>query len=402
MRALLVLGLTLFHTARIFDLLPFYIKNEHQSLVAMAFVGFVSQWGMPLFFVIAGIAAWHSLKKRTAIEFVVNRFRRLIIPFIFGIFVLVPPQHYYALRTNPEYHETYWQFYPSFFRVTLRPDFPEFIRADPEVGIYGPGHLWFLYYLFAFTMVALPLFIYLRRAAGVRLIYELAGFCQKPGAILLLAIPLIVVETLILTEESTGWNRFAYLPLLICGFLFAADARFEQSLYRHRYAGLIGGTLLVAGFFAVTVGTHQAGIDPSAGWGWQNILWRLLKSCSAFFWIVAILGWAQAYLRRHARLPKETHQSGEFAPDQERTGPPASPDRLQHYVNEAVMPFYILHQTVIVVIGFYVVNWPAGVAIKYFVIVGATLAITLALFEAVIRRTKLMRFLFGMKLSEDV
>lgn len=405
MRALLVFGLTLFHTARIFDQLPFLVKNDKQSLTLMVLVGFVSQWGMPLFFVIAGIAAWHSLAKRTPAEFALDRFRRLVIPLIFGIIVLVPPQNYYNLRTNPEYHDSYWQFYPSFFRVVLKFAFPEFIQPDPAVGLFGPAHLWFLYYLFIFSMLALPLFVYLRRDAGLRFVSWLAAFCQKRGAIFLLALPVIVVETFILIEGTPGWNRYAYIPFLLCGYLFAADSRFEQSLFRHRNVGLVGGTLTVLGFFAVSVVTYQAGTDPTRGFGWESILWRLLKSCSSYLWIVAILGLAQKYKHRRTLLEHNNRSagikegSGRSIPQRDYHSN-AKTNGLRQYVNEAVMPFYILHQTVIVVIGFYVVRLKTGVTIKYTLIVTATLAITLLLYDLVIRRTNLTRFLFGMKLMK--
>jgi glucans biosynthesis protein C len=393
MRALLVFGLILFHSARIFDLLPFYIKNDRQSMTLMVFVGFVSQFGMPLFFVIAGIAAWHALNKRTPPEFARDRFRRLVIPLIFGIFVLVPPQHYYSSLTNPDFHESYWQFYPSFFRVVLKLDFPEFVRADPAVGLFGPAHLWFLWYLFVYSMLALPLFVYLKRESGRRWLSRLASLCTKPGAIFLLALPVIVIETFVLLEEEpTGWNRYAYLPFLICGFLFASDKRFEQALLKHRNVALIGGVLSVLGFFAITAVTYLAHIDPSRGYGWQNILWRLLKSCSSFFWIVAILGWAQRlrHLLSHRGSLKLVAHRSMMRP------------AISSYINEAVMPFYIIHQTVIVVIGFYIVKWNAGVTIKYLVVITATFLITLLLYDLIVRRANPIRFLFGMKPKRQV
>lgn len=389
MRALLVLGLTLFHSARVFDLLPFYVKNEQQSLAFMVLVGFVSQWGMPLFFVIAGIAAWHSLEKRKTCGFVWDRFRRLIVPLVFGLAVVVPPQHYYGLRTNPDYSESYWQFYPKFFRVVLTPNFPEFIRADPAVGLFGLAHLWFLYYLFVFSMLSLPLFAYLRRARGRRLVSRLAEVCQKPGAIFLLAIPAIVVETFVLTEETTGWNRYAYIPFLVCGFLFAADHRFEQALGKYRNVGVIAGTVTVLGFFAMSALTYLSHIDPSRGYGWESLLWRLLKSCSAFLWITAILGSVQRFKERKlhdgAAMGDRGYSDGGRLRD------------ARSYINEAVMPFYIIHQTVIVVIAFYVVQWHTAVLVKYLLIVIATLTITFLIFVS-IRRTNVTRVLFGMKL----
>jgi glucan biosynthesis protein C len=396
MRALMVLGLILFHTARIFDLLPFYVKNDEVSLTFMVLVGFVSQWGMPLFFLIAGIAAWHALASRTVSQFVRERFRRLIVPLIFGMFVLVPPQHYYNLRTDPSYQEPYWQFYPSFFRTAFKFDFPWFIRE--------PAHLWFLYYLFVFSMMALPVFVYLRRDAGQSLVSRLAAFCQRRGAIFLLALPIIMIETFIVTEESTGWNRYSYIPFLVYGYLLAGDGRFEDAMHRHRKLALVGGTLAVMAFFAVSTLTWQAGTDPSRGYGWQSILWRLLKSCSSWLWIVAILGWAKRFKQR--RTQYEQHDSlavkgmkdedGQPVPRGGRIGRSKIIAKISRYANEAVLAFYIIHQTVIVVIGFYVVKWETGVMVKYLTITTGTFVITLLLYD-VVRRINLTRFLFGMK-----
>jgi glucan biosynthesis protein C len=400
-----VFGIALFHTARIFDILPFLVKNDQQSLTMMVLVGFVSQWGMPLLFVVAGMAAWHSLAKRTPAKFALDRFRRLVIPLVFGIFVLVPPQIYYNLRTNPDYLNSYWEFYPNFFRVVLKCDFPEFIQPDPAVGLFGPAHLWFLYYLFVFSLLALPLFVFLRRDAGRRFVLWLSVFCQKSGAIFLLALPVIGIETFILIEGTAGWNRYAYIPFLLCGYLFAADRRFEQALFRHRNVSLVLGTLTVLGFFAVSAVTYLAGTDPSRGFEWESVLWRLLKSCSSFLWIVAILGWAQKYkhhgppvVRNDRRASDDIREGGAGRVPMGDENTDSGIGGVRRYVNEAVMPFYILHQTVIVVIGFYVVRLKVGITLKYTLIVAATLAVTLLLYDLVIRRTNLTRFLFGMKL----
>jgi peptidoglycan/LPS O-acetylase OafA/YrhL len=70
---------------------------------------------------------------------------------------------------------------------------------------------------------------------------------------------------------------------------------------------------------------------------------------------------------------------------------------VERYANEAVLPFYLLHQTVIVAIGFYVVPWHASALLKFLIISSTAFAITLLLYEVVIKRTRLTRFLFGMK-----
>lgn len=399
MRGAVVLGLIFFHTARIFDLLPFNVKNDELSLAFMALVGFAAQWGMPLMFLIAGVSAWHALAKRTAGEFALERFWRLIVPLIFGIFVIVPPQNYYYFRTYPNYHEPFWSYYPRFFQGLFKPGFPWFM--------HDPAHLWFLYYLFVFTMVALPLFVYLRRDSGKRLVSRLAGICQNPFAIFLLALPIIGIETFILAESSSGWNRYAYLPFLIYGYLFAADKRFDQSMVEHRGIALLGGILFILAFFGMAILTWQRGISPTEGYGWESILWRLFKSCSSWFWIVAILGWAERFKqnrslrnpRDHIQVSEEMGGEGEHRQAKRNQGRSKILDKALEYGKEAVLPFYIIHQTVIIIIGFYVVKWDAGVLVKYLTICIATFVITLGFYD-VIRRTNITRFLFGMRLKK--
>jgi hypothetical protein len=273
--------------------------------------------------------------------------------------------------------------------------------------MHDPAHLWFLYYLFVYSMAALPLFIYLRKDGGRRLVSRLAAFCQRPGAIFLLAAPIIAIETFILTEGASGWNRYAYIPFLIYGFLFASDSRFERSMLRHRNLALVGGVFAVLAFFATSILTWKAGISPTGGYGWESILWRLFKSCSSWFWIVAILGWAQRYgQRRIIRKQRDALPSMELKDGgRQAAAPPPhhgehkNLDRLSRYAREAVLPFYIIHQTVLIIIGFYVVKWETGIMVKYLTISLSTFVITLILYD-LIRRTNPTRFLFGMKLRK--
>ncbi len=388
-RALLVLGLVFFHTARIFDLMPYYVKNEQTSLLMMALVGFVSQWGMPLLFFMAGIATWHSLNHRTVGEYLKERVRRLLIPFIFGVAVIAPPLRYYALLANPDYQDSFWQFYPQFFRVVLTPSFPRFFHADPAVGLFEIAHLWFLYYLFIFSLMALPLFVYLRKDS--RFVSRVANLCELRGAILLLAVPVVSIELFVHLGESAGWNRYSFLSFLIMGFIFASDDRFEESASRNSIIALAAGALALAVFFWASVKTWQEGIDPSRGYGIESVLWRMFKGLSSWFWVIGLWGLGQRYKRRRSSLRQtinDTHSK------------PAVIDKILRYANEVVLPFYIIHETVVVIIGFYVVKWEAGVMAKYFAVSLASVAATLLLYEVFARRTNITRLLFGVKLKK--
>ena len=121
MGMLVVLGLIFFHSAQIFYYGDFYVKNEppnmeHLSqILSTMFVAFAGLWGMPLMFLLAGIAIWYSLIKRTAGEFVVERTKRLFIPLVVGTLLLVPPLVYFELKGDPAYQENYLQFPPPLF-----------------------------------------------------------------------------------------------------------------------------------------------------------------------------------------------------------------------------------------------------------------------------------------------
>jgi glucan biosynthesis protein C len=72
-------------------------------------------------------------------------------------------------------------------------------------------------------------------------------------------------------------------------------------------------------------------------------------------------------------------------------------DRVGEYAREAQLPFYVLHYAPVVVIGHYVVQWPTGALVKYLVIALSSLVATLVLYDIGVRRTRVTRFLFGMR-----
>jgi glucans biosynthesis protein C len=235
------------------------------------------------------------------------------------------------------------------------------------------------------------------RGSGRQLLERLASFCGRPWAIFLLALPVAVIEAALGTEESGGWNRYAFIPFLLYGFLLAADLRFGEAVQRHAWAALFVGipamvVLLGLGFYVSEV----AGRDPAVAYDGWSVLWRFVKGIGAWAWIVAIMGAAMSVVRRRARQPTSA------VPRQPRPDNPADRtrrlrDRTIGYANQAVLPVYVLHQTVIVMIGFYVVQWDVPTLVKYLVISFTALLVTLLLYDLGVRRTAVTRLLFGMK-----
>jgi hypothetical protein len=403
MGMLVVVGLVFFHSAQIFYYADFYVKNEPPNLesvsqlVATLFVAFAGLWGMPLLFLIAGLAIWYSLRKRTVGQFALERTRRLAVPLIVGTLLLVPPMVYYGQKFDPTYQETFLQFLPRFFNVQFSLDFPRFLTGAPPDELFTIAHLWFLEYLFVFTLVLLPLWLYLRRPAGKRLVERFVDFCTLPWAIYLLALPIAIIEAALGTEFAGGWNRYAYIPFLIYGLLMAADGRLGRAFHRHRRSALILGLVALLAYYA---GNYMLGpsvqFDDQTQYDLPNVLFRALKGVTGWFWVVLIMGLAVGMGRKQSK--GGTEFGHEPVPDPSvPQHKPSLMDRVAAYAGEFQLPFYVLHMTPIVIIAFYVVQWEVNALVKYLVIVLATLGVTLLLYDIAVRRTWLTRFLFGMR-----
>lgn len=357
LRILAVLLLIPFHTARLFDIWePNYVKNADLSAALSYQNSFIGVWHMPLLFLLAGAATWYALDFRSGGEYAKERLTRLFLPLVFGVLVIVPPQAYLARFQVPGNTDSYLQFLPDYFAI----------RGDLTgyTGLFTPGHLWFILYLFVFSLVALPLFMFLKRES--RFVVWLVRCCEKRGAIFLLAVPLGIAGAL---PGISGKNPFFYITLFIYGYLLMGDMRFRDVIDRHKGVSLIFGVVAMSVIFTLSALRVQFP-DKSPG----DILFFSLRTFNTWFWLVAVLGYSQRYL--------------DFT------------NRAQQYANEAAYPFYILHQTVIIVIGYWVVRWEANLWVKYCVIALGAFAMTLFLYDVCVKRTNVTRFLFGMKLRE--
>jgi len=351
LRFLAVVMLFLFHAARVFNSEEdFYAKNGQVSEAMTHFVSFVHTWHMPLFFLLAGASTWFALCFRSGGDYTRERLRRLLIPFIFGILVIIPPQTYIGLISHSDYAESFLRYYPDFFRI---------IEDDMDgyfLGGFTMGHLWFVFFLLLFSLLAIPLFLWLKREAGRRLTGRVARFLSLPGMILLPAIPLAIVGIL---PEPFGLNLLLYFVVFAFGYILIADRRFGEAIDKDKAIALVLGPVLYAVVFVITVVIMDEGRPDWLGQGFMT-----------WFFLIALLGYGRQFLNFTNRFLK--------------------------YVSEASYPVYILHQTMIVIIGYYVVQWDTSILAKFVAIVCISLAVTFLVYDLLIKRIGVVRFLFGM------
>jgi glucans biosynthesis protein C len=392
MRAFVVAGLVVFHSAVVFAWgSSWFINDPRPSPWFTVFLLWGSLWGMPLLFLVSGMGARYALRSRTAGAFIRERLGRLLVPLLTGLVLLVAPMFYLSRVDQPGFHESYWRFWLRFLNpAAIAVGIPARGTWRSGGDEFDPAHLWFLFSLLVFSIVLVPAFVSLRRPRGARLIDRLAGLTERhPAPVLLVAaVPIMAVEAALGPDKNTGgWERLTYLFFFLYGYLLASDRRFEQTLRRLRWWAL-GCAVLASVLLAMAAKI----LDPSG----PDVVSAASPPVSAaqglagWMWTAAILGFAGTIA---ARLTTAR-------PAGSPTGSPASASRwrhVAHYGNEAVLPFYVLHEPVIVAVAWVIVRWPAPLLIKYLSVVAASFVLTLALYEGLVRRFQLTRFLFGMK-----
>ncbi len=369
LRIAAILGVLFFHSA-----MPFmsdenwHISNAERSDLLSEFNFLLSRFRMPLLFFISGAVSYYMLKKYSGRYFVSQRFKRLMIPLLFGMLVIVPPQIYLE-RVAQGYTGSFWQFYPSIFEG----------KPYPE-GNTSWHHLWFILYLFIYDLVSVPVFKWLLFGKGKKFTEEKLGWLAKGKRIYLLMIPsMIAFAALILHFPQKNnlvddWAMFIYWYLfVILGYLVMCNLELIDSLVRNRRFSMLlaFGSLILINY----IRWNDWRPSQTLGDNWQQspvtYVYLSIYPLIAWSWIMMLVGYAKKYLDK--------------------------PHRISQYASQAIYPFYILHQTVIVILAFYMVKVNESILAKYIFIVSFTFALTLFIYHILIRPYPIVRLLFGMK-----
>jgi len=147
-----------------------HLKNRDTSNLMMECNYFLSHWRMPLLFFISGVGTVIVLKRVSVQKFLWQRTKRLLLPLVFGMLVIVPPQIYFERIFKGAQYTSFLDFYPSIFTTTVYPN-----------GNLSWHHLWFFAYLFVFSVIALPLALYLKSKHGKNVVDIIAAFSARFG-----------------------------------------------------------------------------------------------------------------------------------------------------------------------------------------------------------------------------
>ena len=369
LRILSIVGVLFFHSA-----MPFvaeddwHIKNAQTSNLLMESNHFLHLFRMPLLFFISGTVSYYMMQRRSTLSFIGLRFRRLFIPLVVGMFIIVPPQIYME-RLAHGYKGSFWDWYPSVFNLV----------PYPKGGSFSWHHLWFIAYLFIYDLIFAPVFAWLISPKSDRFKQKLAALAQGKWVYLLM-LPGIIWFTFTswqLPETNDlihdGCYFVYWLFFVLVGFICITQPKLMDSLERNRRFALTIGFLSLMMWEVM----RWNKIEPDhSAWPFHHILFSYaftaLRPIIAWGWVLALVGYGKHYFNRSHKV--------------------------LNYLNQAVYPFYILHQTVIVLVVYYIVQTSnESILSKYIYTVGITFFVTVLTYHLLIRPYALTRFLFGMK-----
>ncbi len=372
LRVLAVLGVFYAHTAEIFDTYYWHMRQAGHNVIWDALGPFGARWGITLFFILAGASAWFALRTRTSRQFIGERIKRLLIPFFVAFIVLAPIQAYFMALIRSSYNGNILQFFPHFFENIH-------ISWDLTWMATYSYHLWFLAYLFAISMLALPLLLYLKREQGARFISWLATLCSRPAGLFVFVLPIALLQLLLFAPfpDYPGWADFCtWVLIFVYGFVFLSDTRFETAI---RKQGKYFLCVLIMCILTLLV-TSSAGVFGN----WKQIPGYSVGYLFNFF-LSSIIIWSSIVSILYIWMRFLNFKN-----------------KVIDYANEAVLPVFVLHPTVILIIAIYFLPLNLDPGIKFLVISTAALIATLVVYELLIRRIKVMRWLFGLKTSKPM
>ena len=325
----------------------------------------MNRWRMELLFLVSGLAIGLYRPVRDPGRFVRDRTLRLFVPLVFGMFVTVPIQAYCQGVTNGTIEPGYGAFLWRYWQV--RP-WPEGGWDGADSGITW-NHLWYLAYLWVYTLVLTALLPLLESARG-RAVQAWLGTRRGLALFAVGAVPLagcmvVLLPRFEVTHDlvSDWFNHAQSFTVFVLGYALARSEAFWAELRRLRRPLGLSAVAMIA----VYVLLLKAGVEYG---GPALVAIRVLRGVLVWTTLLAVLAWAQHALSR--------------------------PFRWLPYASEAVFPWYVIHQTATVALAYWLVPLRLGGALEATLVIGGTLA-ACALGHEFVRRVGVLRPLFGLK-----
>lgn len=317
----------------------FYIWDTENRLLSTLIVS-VNPWFMPILFTFAGISARHAMKRRTTKEHIQERINKLLLPFICGIILLVPIQTLYARK--------FFFHYNGGFFNNLKYFFTHITDMSGYDGAFTPGHLWFILFLFVISMFSLLFIHFLPYEKVENKISKI-----NIGTLVALFIPICIMYYI---GNFGGFSFGRSFALYLIGFYVLSNDNVVLILEKNIIWLTI--TFLVAEI-GLVITYYQ-----------MNYYGDLLVHFVMWMGILVLMIAGKRFLNNNTAFTK--------------------------YFNGASFPIYIFHQSVLIVLAYYVLKFVDSLFLRIIVIIPGSFLLSLLCYE-IIRRFPYIRKMFGIK-----
>jgi glucans biosynthesis protein C len=348
-RIIATLVVFLYHISMFFNPFPWHVKNNDlNNSYILVFSLLLGTWIMPIFFAISGITTLHALQRRSRKEFLKERFTRLGIPLMFGVFVLTPPQVYIERLTHQQYNGSFFEFFPNYFDGLYLE-----INGTGNFAFFGL-HLWYLLVLLVFSLLIVPLLSKLHVSNRFNFSHYI-----------LLPFILVFVAAFIEIVNLGGWGIPYYLVIYLIGYLFFSQNSFKQFIRKNSlligFITLLTSIVFIAGFMYGVSGKGSL----------ISLTFTYIKVLNSWNWMLFIFLLGDKYL--------------------------SAPRKGLKYFSQASMPFYVLHQPIIIGIGFYLYQLSWSTPSKLLFLTFSSFILIMLIYHSIIQKNPLLRILFGIK-----
>ncbi len=326
-------------------------------------------WRMSLLFFISGLVLAIVQQKYSAIDLVKLRSKRLMLPLLFGMFVICVPQIYFeALSQNlikPGFFEFWWEY--SNPRTELLKE------HHTVIGLLTWNHLWFLPYLWLYSCIFIVFHKQVKKLGESEWLSTRSNLLVFISVILGLALLWVLVRknyppTNALVND--WYNHGKYLLAFSFGYLFVLQKqRWDLTVEKRRLFLLLG--ILTYSFIVLNMhGVFGSYAQQMESNNWIRLGFGIVFSVNHWAWIFCVVGFASILLNR--------------------------PSKQLSYASDAILPWYILHQTLIIVFAWWLKPLDLNPLLE------ATLLILFTTFGCligyeIIKRNKVLRLVCGLK-----
>jgi len=367
LRVILIMTLFFHHVGSPFHPWGWLIKNNETTENFHDLTLWMMFWRMPLLAFISGAGTYLAMGKRSIPEYIRERIKKLFIPLLFGMFTFIPPQTYYSSK---HIYDSYWEFYKTIFDFVFYPE-----------GNFGWLNMWFIAYVLVFSILATPLLSFLLSSKSENFRHRMEKVFSRPIWLLLIPAALLLATQFLLrpyfpNDTFKLLNDWALFTLYFLFFLFGlfcySSETIRTSIGKNRKYLLLAGLMmsLLYGVYRYTRKIYHFPWSDIA----EGIQFDVLTIPLIWFTILVIIAYGQQYLNY--------------------------PNRLLPKLTEAVYPFFLLLQPLIVIIAYYICQLDWSITLKFWSIALLAMLSFAGIYFLIIRPFNVMRFFFGLKLKK--